>query len=59
MTEALQLGHGYVGTEHLLLALFIDSQAVAAKILVEVGGSYDIFKTRITEAADSQQPESP
>ena len=53
MTEALQLGHNYVGTEHLLLGLFIDNEAIAAKILVEVGASYDIFKARITEASDS------
>jgi len=53
VTEALQLGHNYVGTEHLLLGLFIDNEAIAAKILVEVGASYDIFKARITEASDS------
>jgi hypothetical protein len=54
VTEALQLGHNYVGTEHLLLGLFIERQAVAAKILVELGASYDMCKARITAVSDSQ-----
>jgi Clp amino terminal domain, pathogenicity island component len=52
VSEALQLGHNYVGTEHLLLGLFGDGDAIAPKVLVEVGGSYEILKARIT--ADSE-----
>ena len=37
MHEALQLGHNYVGTEHVLLALFRDQESLAAKILRELG----------------------
>ena len=45
--EAAQLGHDYVGTEHLLLALFTDGDAVAAKVLVELGASLDATRARI------------
>ena len=37
--EALQLGHNYVGTEHLLLALFGEDDGVAAGVLRELGAS--------------------
>jgi Clp amino terminal domain, pathogenicity island component len=47
--EALQLGHDYVGTEHLLLGLFSDGESVAAKVLVELGVSLDGTRTRILE----------
>jgi hypothetical protein len=45
--EALQLGHNYVGTEHLLLGLFTDGEGVAAKVLVELGASLDGTRARI------------
>ncbi len=47
--EALQLGHNYVGTEHLLLSLFRDENAVAAKVLVGLGVSLDAARDRTTE----------
>ncbi|MGH9171340.1 MAG: Clp protease N-terminal domain-containing protein [Acidimicrobiales bacterium] len=34
---ARQLGHGYVGTEHLLLALFGPPEGISAKVLAEAG----------------------
>ncbi len=45
--EALQLGHNYIGTEHLLLGLFTDGDAVAAKVLVELGANVDGTRARI------------
>jgi len=47
--EALRLGHNYVGTEHLLLGLFIDGDAIAAKVLGELGASYDVMRFRVVE----------
>lgn len=35
--EALELGHNYVGTEHLLLALVHDPDCVAAQVLDDLG----------------------
>jgi hypothetical protein len=37
LREALQLGHNYIGTEHVLLGIVRESEGVAAKILVESG----------------------
>jgi hypothetical protein len=35
--EALQLGHNYVGTEHILLALLREGEGVGARVLSEAG----------------------
>lgn len=37
--EARRLGHNYVGTEHLLIAVLRESESIAVKILVEMGVS--------------------
>ncbi|HEY3513374.1 Clp protease N-terminal domain-containing protein [Kribbella sp. NPDC051137] len=37
VSEALTLGHNYVGTEHLLLAFFRDQAGIATKILLDQG----------------------
>jgi ATP-dependent Clp protease ATP-binding subunit ClpA len=42
--EALQLGHDYVGTEHLLLALFSEGEGVAADVLRELGVGEDAVR---------------
>lgn len=34
LREALQLGHNYIGTEHLLLGMLREGEGVAAKVLV-------------------------
>ncbi len=47
VAEAVSLGHNYIGTEHLLLALFGDPDAFAAKILGEGGARYDDVKRRV------------
>ena len=37
LREALQLGHNYIGTEHMLLGLIREGEGVATKVLVELG----------------------
>lgn len=37
LREALQLGHNYIGTEHILLGLVREGDGVAAQILVKLG----------------------
>lgn len=37
LREALQLGHNYVGTEHILLGLIREGEGVAAQVLVKLG----------------------
>jgi prophage maintenance system killer protein len=40
MREALQLGHKYIGTEHLLLGLVREGEGVAAQVLIKVGADH-------------------
>lgn len=40
LREALQVGHNYVGTEHLLLSLCRDTSSVPARVLADVGVDY-------------------
>jgi hypothetical protein len=49
VVEALRLGHNYIGTEHLLLALFDDADSPAAKILAALGMTYDDAMDRIQQ----------
>jgi hypothetical protein len=37
LAEALELGHNYIGTEHILLSFYRDSGGVATKVLQELG----------------------
>jgi len=47
--EAWLLGHGYVGTEHLLLGLLYEGNGVAAKALSSLGVSLDEVRARVEE----------
>jgi hypothetical protein len=48
-SEALTLGHNYVGTEHLLLALSGDPAAAAAKILADGRATRDDIRNRVRQ----------
>jgi ATP-dependent Clp protease ATP-binding subunit ClpA len=52
--EALKFGHNYVGTEHVLLALYGDPESVAAKVLAEVGPDAGTAKAAVLEALAHQ-----
>jgi ATP-dependent Clp protease ATP-binding subunit ClpC len=41
LREALQLGHNYIGTEHILLGLIHEGDGVAAQVLVGLGVELD------------------
>jgi ATP-dependent Clp protease ATP-binding subunit ClpC len=44
LREALQLGHNYIGTEHILLGLVREGEGVAAQVLVRLGA--DLSRVR-------------
>ena len=46
LREALQLGHNYIGTEHILLGLIREGEGVAAQVLQKLGA--DLHKVRQT-----------
>jgi len=47
LREALQLGHNYIGTEHLLLSLLANRDDVTAQVLADCGASYDPVRERV------------
>ena len=46
---ASELGHTYIGSEHILLALSSEAECVAAKLLSDRGVSFDRLKSAIAE----------
>ncbi len=47
LREALQLGHTYVGTEHLLLSLLAEDGGMTAQVLAGRGAGYDLVRERV------------
>jgi ATP-dependent Clp protease ATP-binding subunit ClpC len=58
LREALQLGHNYIGTEHILLGLIHEGQGVAAQVLVKLGADLSVVRMQvIQEQADNPTTE--
>lgn len=49
LREALQLGHNYIGTEHLLLALIREGEGVGARVLTEAGLKLTDVRKKVVE----------
>lgn len=49
LREALQLGHDFIGTEHLLLALVREGEGVAAQVLVGLGADLSQVRQKVTQ----------
>ena len=47
LREALQLGHDYIGTEHILLGLIREDDGIPAQVLAGRGASYDLVRERV------------
>jgi len=47
--EALQLGHNYIGTEHILLGLIREGEGVAAQVLVKLGADLNRVRQQVVE----------
>lgn len=47
--EAGRLGHGYVGTEHLLLGLLAEGEGIGAVVLRSLGCSLDSLRGQVLE----------
>ena len=54
--EARILGHNYVGTEHLLLALIREGEGIAAKILAGIGINFDSTAQEIIAQLSDERP---
>jgi hypothetical protein len=49
LREALQLGHNYIGTEHILLGLIREGEGVAAQVLVGLGAGLDRVRGQVVQ----------
>lgn len=56
LREALQLGHHYIGTEHVLLGLIHEGQGVAAQVLVARGLDLNRLRQRVVQKLGSASP---
>jgi len=54
LREALQMGHNYIGTEHILLGLLKEGEGVAARVLNSMGITLDIVKEKVKELLSKQ-----
>jgi ATP-dependent Clp protease ATP-binding subunit ClpC len=53
LREALQLGHNYIGTEHILLGLIREGEGVAAQVLQELGADLDRVRRTVIHLLSS------
>lgn len=55
MREALQLGHNYIGTEHILLGLVREGEGVAAEVLVSLGADLSLVRAEVIRLLSGHQ----
>jgi hypothetical protein len=55
LREALQLGHHYIGTEHLLLGLVREGEGVAAQVLRSLGADLVSVRQKVMELLTGSQ----
>jgi ATP-dependent Clp protease ATP-binding subunit ClpC len=58
LREALQLGHNYIGTEHILLGLIREGEGVAAQVLQKLGAELHKVRQSVIQLLSGQQGES-
>ena len=56
LREALQLGHDYIGTEHILLGLIREGDGVAAQVLIRLGADLNRVRQQVIQLIRGQQP---
>jgi len=59
LREALQLGHNYIGTEHMLLGLVREGEGVAAQVLVSLGADLSRVRQQVIQLLSGYQPGGP
>ncbi|MCB2527356.1 hypothetical protein KQ738_18055, partial [Listeria monocytogenes] len=51
----LQLGHNYIGTEHILLGLIREGEGVAAQVLVKLGADLNRVRQQVIQLLSGYQ----
>ena len=55
LREALQLGHNYIGTEHILLGLIREGEGIAAQVLVKLGAELSRVRQQVIQLLSGYQ----
>ena len=55
LREALQLGHNYIGTEHILLGLIREGEGVAAQVLQKLGAELQKVRQTVIQLLSGPQ----
>ncbi|HWU32739.1 MAG TPA: ATP-dependent Clp protease ATP-binding subunit [Marmoricola sp.] len=55
LREALQLGHNYIGTEHILLGLIREGEGVAAQVLQKMGADLNRVRQQVIQLLSGYQ----
>ncbi|MEN3310455.1 MAG: ATP-dependent Clp protease ATP-binding subunit ClpC, partial [Micromonosporaceae bacterium] len=59
LREALQLGHNYIGTEHILLGLIREGEGVAARVLVKLGADLNRVRQQVIQLLSGYEAKDP
>jgi ATP-dependent Clp protease ATP-binding subunit ClpC len=59
LRESLQLGHNYIGTEHILLGLIREGEGVAAQVLVRLGADLNRVRQQVIQLLHGHQGGEP
>src|SRR6266550_3609864 len=59
MSEARELNHSYVGTEHLLLGLLREEKGIAAQVLTDAGVNLEQARAETLRLLGSEMPSTP
>jgi ATP-dependent Clp protease ATP-binding subunit ClpA len=59
LRESQQLGHNYIGTEHILLGLIREGDGVAAQVLVRLGADLNRVRQQVIEVLADHQARQP
>ena len=58
LRESGQLGHNYIGTEHILLGLVREGEGVAAQVLVTLGADLNRVRQMVIQLLDGHGPDA-
>jgi Clp amino terminal domain, pathogenicity island component len=59
LRESHQLGHNYIGTEHILLGLIREGDGVAAQVLVKLGADLNRVRQQVLQLLHGYQAKEP
>jgi len=55
LRESLQMGHNYIDSQHILLALIREGKGVAAQVLIHLGAHLETMREKVTALAEGAQ----